>query len=193
MAWLQKIVKYVNYGGLEYPWNFLHPRRKSVFDDFLSDTYHNTALCETLYKDAVYTKSSECLFIKDYTKFIIDENAILPGDYLSECAMERSSSFDGSKIRDYLGDMRLKIDMFDGMGLSNAVAVKKLVQGLQPWAFRDFIISDHPEIYSCRWGTAVDIITSAYKIEQYMERKRAQGYGSLGRAATTPNSKAWLR
>ena len=112
-----KIVEYVNYGGLEHPWNFLHPRRKSVFDDFLSDTYHNTALCETLYKDAVYTKSSECVFIKDYTKFIIDKNAILPGDYLSECTMERSSS----KIRDYLGNMRLTIDKFNYMGLSNAV------------------------------------------------------------------------
>ena len=181
--WVQKLTEYINYGGSAFPWNFLHPRRKNAFEDFLSDKEASPTTCEVFYNTNVYTRASECLFLADYKQFIIDENAINPGDYLAECAMDRSGIFDGTKIRDYLGQMRLTVDMFDGMGLSNATAVKRLVQGLQPWAFRDFILKDHPEIYSCRWGTAVDIITKAFRIEQDMERKRAQGYGSLGRAA----------
>ena len=144
--WVQKLTEYINYGGSAFPWHFLHPRRKSAFDDFLSDKEASPTTCEVFYNTNAYTKASECLFLADYKQFIIDENAINTGDYLAECAMERSGIFDGTKIRDYLGQMRLTVDMFDGMGLSNATAVKRLVQGLQPWAFRDFILKDHPEI-----------------------------------------------
>ena len=102
---------------------------KNAFDDFLSDKDASPTTCEVYYHNNVYTKASERLFLSDYKHFVIEENAINPGDYLTECAMERSSVFDGSKIRDYLGQMRLTVDMFDGMGLANATAVKRLVQG----------------------------------------------------------------
>jgi len=183
--WLQKLSDYVNYGGREYPWNFLHPRRKKEFDKFLSAKHGVSTTCEDAYNTAVYSKASECPFIKDYSDFIIKENNLNPGQYLKECAMERSSVFDGSKIKDYLNEMELTIDMFDGKGISNATAVKSLVQGLQPWAFRDFIIEDHPEIYSSRWVTAVEIITEACNIEQDIERKRNQGYGFTSKSAHT--------
>jgi len=181
ITWLQELAVYIDYGGKQSPWDFLHPTRRRAFDRFLSTTSHKKTICDHYYKDLVYDSSSECSFLNDYTRFIISENRLKPSDYLKSCAMAPCSTFDATKIRNYIDNMCVTITMFDD--LRPSLAVHALVEGLQPYSFRNFVTSSYKEIYSGTWDHALEVIIEAYEDTEDFERKKSKGFDAIGRPA----------
>ena len=178
--WLKNISVYLNHGGDQFPWNFLSPSRCMAFEDFLSTHTHDST-CLERYSGVPYSSASDCKFIKEYIRFVVDENDLDSSDLLDHCAMEPNSVFSAPSIKNYIVDMRVTIKMFEHMKILSSLQIKKLVNGLQPFAFRNFIIKEYKEIFSGSWLDAVASITEAYKTEQNMARKSARGFGIISR------------
>ena len=179
--WLKRITVYINHGGRQNALGFLSPERLIAFNDFLEDSTGETTNCDVRYETMVYTKASDCPFIQDYISFIVEENDLKPSDYLDHCAMAPTNVFNAPKIKNYILNMRVTISMFDHLRVKPSLQIKKLVAGLQPFTFRNFIVREYKDIFSGSWADAVESITEAYKTEQLQVRNAARGFGSISR------------
>ena len=150
--WLQLVGVYIGHGGRQSPWSFLHSQQRKAFEKYLSTKNGSPITASAFYENMVYDSADNCLFIKDYIGFVIQENNIKEEDFLDHCVMKESFKFDAPKLRDYILAMGETIDMFFHFQIPTYIKVQKLVLGIQPASFRDMVTIKNRAIFTFSWA-----------------------------------------
>jgi hypothetical protein len=177
----RKIIKFARFGGVENPVNFLGDALYEAVEEFVAKKYCDGIAFEERYKGL--QKKKALAFFQDVTESAVEDQDLDEDRLLSYSGMAFSNVFDPKNVQKYISSV--KLDLTALPKISELSAIKQILAGLQPAAFRQLIVAKNPHLQSA--GTLegekglYSLIRDARSKEQRATNLFTDGYGKTSK------------